>query len=34
MFGRENIGKLNLYTEGNQGTIKGWRIKFWWRIDQ
>ena len=27
MFGRENIGKLGLYTEGNQGKTKDSQIK-------
>ena len=27
MFSRENIGDLSLYTEGNQGKTKSWRIK-------
>ena len=27
MFGRENIGGLSIYTEGNQGKTKGWQIR-------
>ena len=33
MFGWENISKLSIYTEGNQGKTNGWWIKLW-RIGQ
>ena len=33
VFGRKNIGRLCIYTEGNQGTTKGWWIKLQ-QIDQ
>ena len=33
VLGKENIGRLSFYTEGNQGKIKGWRIKLDEMID-